>query len=126
MRSRQARPVRRGAGLSCLCLLLAACSGGVRHDDGNAAVAICQAAFPGQPVAGSFLTTIGTVRGRAVGPGLRPAANAWPGHPDSEIAAWCYVDLGNGSRASAVVPAEPPVDFVTGNVTTGPEGPQIP
>jgi hypothetical protein len=104
-----------------------ACSGGVGHDASDAAADVCGRAFPGATVAAAYVTTVGDIRGRAIGPGLHPARGAWPSRADGEQAVWCYLDLGDGdTRAAGAADGEVPVVFAEGNFTPSPIGPQVP
>ena len=88
--------------------------------------ALCRDAFPRGTVTHAFATTVGEVRARGAGPGLRPAATAWPGRADTDAAAWCYLDSDGQRTAAAATAGEAPVTFATGNFSASPDGPRIP
>jgi hypothetical protein len=122
-------------------LLAAACSNGVRpHDDARPyspaattassaptlADVLCRAAFPDGDVAGAFETTVGQVRTRAYGPGIRPAASAWPDRSAHAPAVWCYVRAGGALTVAGAVGGAEPVVFARGSFPISDQGPLFP
>ncbi len=53
--------------------------------------AVCAAAVPGLEAVSATLTTVAAARSHRVGPGLSPAAAAFPGAADGDAAVWCWV-----------------------------------
>jgi hypothetical protein len=117
------RSARRRSGWAVAAVLLAAAC--THHVD--AARRTCRAAFPGRTVVAAYTTTARAIRERSAGPGLRPAASAWPGVADDAAAVWCYVGADGGDRTvAAAVRGQAPVVFATGSFKPSPDGPQIP
>jgi hypothetical protein len=104
-------------------LAAAACTQG----SGDAIPALCRKGYPDAELVAAYRTTVGVVRARQVGPAHRPAADAWPGRADTDIAAWCYVDVpGSGRAAGAATRGEQPVLFARGDLRPDPSGPRVP
>lgn len=93
--------------------------------DADRAYELCDRAHPAESHTSATLTTIGAIRRHGVGPGRRPAADAFDGHADAEPGAWCWV-----MQESAKPPAAgddgfdpPPADTISYRVYgVGPAG----
>jgi hypothetical protein len=110
---------------AAVAILAAACTSGGREMP--EAERLCRAAYPDGEVTAAYGTTVADVRARRAGRGVAPGANAWPGTPDTNAAAWCWVtERGEDRLVAAATEGEEPFVYVRGNLPPTSGGPQVP